>query len=526
MLNQKTLKMSPLNSKAIAMANNALEGMLRGVTKTADVIRSTMGARGQFVGVQTSGGGVYFTKDGANSASQIKLNDELEDIGCKMVIEAAINTADQAGDGTTSTTVLLQEIFKRGVAAVGSGENKIVLANELEKLGRDIVDYIEELSTDVNVDDIDILKQIATISANGDEDLGFIIADMVNKVGESGSISVMESGTFDTRTDIVVGTKIDKGYVSPYFMTNMNKRTCEFNDAYVIVTDYDFHKVDQLAPIFEATGTDDPIVIIGSNFEGEALDFLIYNKQQKGLKICCIRAPGHGESQLELLEDIAAVTGGQYMSVGKGLDEANLTRPDLGICKKIVISHDKTVLTGGNGDADGRVDILRGQLEEETNPALQASFKERIERLTGGVGVIYVGDQASSSLKEKMDRVEDAVFATQAAVEEGVVPGGGLIYLQLASTIKGSDTADKIVKQALEAPLVQICNNAGLKGEFLVEGIKEDLEFCIDVTSGNVVTPDEVGIIDPAKVVRCAIQNAFKAASTMLKTNAVLTIED
>ena len=519
--NLKKKKMDKMPSKRITLEDECLEGILAGVNKTAAVIRSTMGARGQYTAIQTSGGGVYFTKDGANSARQIKLSDELEDVGAKMVIEAAINTADQAGDGTTSTTVILHELVKRGIGAVKAGSNKVVVANELEAIAKSLVKAIPEMAQEIDVSDIETLTSIATISANGDSEIGFLVADMVSRIGKDGTISVLDSGTLDTRTEIVTGTKVDSGYFSPYFVNNQGRRICEFKNPMIAITDYDMHKIEHIKSMVITAGeADAPLIIIGSNFEGEALSTLVYNAQQ-GAKICCIRAPGSGSMQMEFMEDIASVTGGKFLSEGKGNDIRNVTMGDFGHCEKITVSHDKTIITNGSGDEKTRVAHLKEQLENEDSPVLQNSLENRIERLTGGVGVIYVGDAADSSLKEKMDRIEDAVFATQAAVEEGIVAGGGLAYLDLSR----QEGLFPIVRDALRAPMMQICKNAGLSGEYNVQMNLDDSGKCTDVTTGERVNAIDAGIIDPAKVIRCAIENAFQNAVTILKTNSAITVE-
>lgn len=521
-----------MNNKKITLDRENLSGILAGVEKTATIIRSTMGARGRLVAIQTSGGGVVFTKDGANTARQIKLADPLEDIGAKMVIEAAINTADQAGDGTTSTSVILHELVKAGIEMVSGDHNQIALANELDEVCESLVQSIKELSTEIQDDNIDVLREVAKISSNGDEEIAKIVSQMASDVGKDGIVSVLDSGSHDTRTDWVSGVKVESGLDMDwhgYFVNNSAKRICEFDNPLVVVTDWDFHKMDQIAPIANMAATvDRPLVIIGSNFEGEALSALIHNNQQKTIKVCPIVSPGGRALRTEILRDIAAVTGGVYLSDVSGDSPKNVTLDQFGSCRKITVSPGKTIITDGEGDVDEYSDMLKAQLNSESNPALRMDLEERISKLKGGVGVIYVGDTTGSSHKEKMDRVEDAIRAVQSAMQEGISPGGGAIYLELSNTVNNLNfpVSWKIVQKALRAPMIQICDNAGLSGSYHVVNNAKKAGSCTDVVSGEQVDAVKAGIIDPSKVVRCAIQNAFKNATTILRTSSSITIED
>jgi len=514
-----------LPNKDLTLNPQCQNKLLSGMDKTARVIRATMGAKGQIVAIEGSGGGVVFTKDGANTARQIKLKDPVEDIGSKMIIEAAINTADQAGDGTTSTTVLLHELVKAGLKS----DEKITLAGELDKVCEILVSEIDKMSKKISTGDVKDLESIARISSNGDDAVANLVVDMVRKVGAKGSISVMDSGTSEDRTEVITGANIPSGFFSGYFINKPKKRICEFENPLIMVTDFDFYKIDHIAPIIEIAGpTNRPVVIIGSNFEGEALSTLIYNVQQGGLKACAIQAPGgSGMTKVEALHDLAAVTGGKFLSDTTGHSFTKVHMEDFGECEKLTAYHNKTIIAGGAGDIEGYVEDLAAQIEEESNPAYAQDLENRISSISGGIGAIYVGDSASTAHNEKMDRVEDAVLATQSAVEEGIVAGGGRCYLDL-SNIDLSDysEAGKIVKIALRAPMAQICENAGLNGEVYVERCSEyPSPICMDVVSKRYVNALDVGIVDPAKVVRCAIQNAFKNASTILKTAASITIE-
>jgi chaperonin GroEL len=520
-----------MSNKKIHLNKDCLSGILAGVEKTSAVIRSTMGAKGRLVAIQTGGGGVVFTKDGANTARQIVLSDPLEDIGAKMVIEAAINTADQAGDGTTSTTVILHEIVKSGIAMVSGDHNQIVLANELDQILGVLTEKIKEMSTLITPEDVESLKNIALISANGDDEIATMVSKMVSEVGKDGIVSILDSGSFETRMDWVSGVKMESGLDaswSGYFINNQSKRTCEFDNPIIAITDWDFYKINQIAAIVEIAGTQNrPLVIIGGNFEGEALSALIYNNQQKVIRVCAIQAPGGGALRTEILHDIAAATGGVYLSDVSGHNPKKVTLDQFGGCRKITVSPGKTIITDGEGDVSEYIKVLEGQLENESNPGIRYDLESRIRKLSGGVGVIYVGDTSDSSHKEKMDRVEDSVRATQSALQEGIVPGGGAAYLALSKIdeLNNYPIAGPVVRKALRAPMIQICENAGLNGQFHIEN-NSDFGYCVDVISEKRVVAIESGIIDPSKVVRCAIQNAFKNATTILRTSSSITIEN
>ena len=523
-----------MTKKDIFTGSAALRGVANGVQTVSKSVGSTMGAMGRYTLIQHPGGFVYATKDGANTAKSIILNDELEDMGAHMVIEAAMKTANQAGDGTTSTTVILNELVQRALSLIELKHNPVCIAEELEDACRMLVLRIQDDDGFMfKVEDAE-LDSVATISANGNRELGKLIADTVRKVGRGGAVSIAESGSDKTWAETVVGLKLHAGLMHPEFINSPGKRMYKGEDPLIAITDESINKVAQLMGILQAYASlyqadpegrqvfTNPLVILCREMEGEALAFALANR--KNVDIVVARHTAYGDQQIESMADLCAITGGTVVSQHRGLDIKMFDPDFFGRCKNIAIYPDRTIVVGGSTDATDHIENLRLILADETNPAMKEALQDRIDRLTGGVGIIYVGEKTDSGLAEKKDRTEDAVNAVQSAMEEGIVAGGGAAYLylsQIAPTTIGGD----LLAEALKQPMKQICENAGKNPETVIDKVVDNYPMGYNVVSGEFENMIESKIIDPAKVVRCAIENAVHVASIILRTGSAITIK-
>jgi chaperonin GroEL len=520
--------------KNITYADDERQAMLRGVNKLADTVKITLGPKGRNVVLDKKYGSPLSTKDGVSVAKEIELQDPKENIGAQLVREVASQTSDVAGDGTTTATVLAQAIFRDGVKAVTAGRNPMELKRGIDEAVQVCTTAIGKLSRPVVGK---MISQVGRISSNNDESIGAIIAEAMDKVGKDGVITVEEAKGLETSLEIVEGMQFDRGYLSPYFITDPERMEVVLEDAYVLIHEKRISSMKDLLPILELTSkSGKPLVIIAEDVEGEALATLVVNKLRGTLHVAAVKAPGFGDRRKSMLEDIGILTGGKCITEDLGIRLENVTMGDLGRAKKIIISKDNTTVVEGAGKAAtiaARVKQLRHQVEETTSDYDREKLQERLAKLVGGVAVVKVGAATESEMKEKKARVEDAMHATKAAVEEGIVPGGGVALLrclpaldELQKKTKAEDVGVGIgiVKRALEEPLRQIANNAGYEGSVIVNQVKElDKDKGFDAQSEKFVNMIDAGIIDPTKVVRCALQNAASIASLMLTTEALIT---
>jgi len=520
-------------AKDVRFSGDARERMLRGVEMLANAVRVTLGPKGRNVVLEKSFGAPRITKDGVTVAKDIELDDKFENMGAQMVREVAQKTNDQAGDGTTTATVLAHAIVKEGAKAVAAGMNPMDLKRGIDLTVKAVVDDIKKRSRKVGSSSE--VAQVGTISSNGDSTVGKMIAEAMQKVGNEGVITVEEAKALETDVEIVEGMQFDRGYLSPYFITNAEKMLAELEDAYVLLHEKKLPGVQALLPVLEAVvQSGKPLLIVAEDVEGEALATLVVNKLRGGLKVAAVKAPGFGDRRKAMLEDIAVLTGGQLISEDLGIKLENVTVDMLGRAKKVVIEKEKTTIVDGAGkkkDIEARVQQIKSQIEETTSDYDREKLQERLAKLAGGVAVIRVGGATEVEVKEKKDRVEDALNATRAAVEEGIVPGGGVALLRAKRTIGKlhNDNADvqagiNIVLKALEAPLRQIAENSGVEGSIVVNKILENKSetFGFDAQSEEYVDMVEKGIIDPAKVVRAALQDAASVAGLLVTTEAMI----
>ncbi len=520
-------------AKNITYADDARQAMLRGVNKLADAVKITLGPKGRNVVLEKKFGSPLSTKDGVSVAKEIELSDPKENMGAQLVREVASKTSDVAGDGTTTATVLAQAIFREGVKAVTSGTNPMDIKRGIEKAVETATAEIKKLSRPIAGKAI---SQVGTISANNDESIGEIIAQAMEKVGKDGVITVEEAKGLETSLEVVEGMQFDRGYLSPYFITDPERMEVVLEDAYLLIHEKKISSMKDLLPVLEQVAKGGkPLLIIAEDVEGEALATLVVNKLRGTLHAAAVKAPGFGDRRKAMLEDIAILTGGKCITEDLGIRLENVKLEDLGRAKKIVIDKENTTIVEGAGKAkaiEGRVKQIRTQIEETTSDYDREKLQERLAKLVGGVAVIKVGAATESEMKEKKARVEDAMHATKAAVEEGIVPGGGVALIRcigtLDETIKKEKSEDvaigiRIVKRALEEPVRQIANNAGYEGSVIVNQVKElDKDKGFDAQNEKFVNMIEAGIIDPTKVVRSALQNAASIASLMLTTEAVV----
>jgi chaperonin GroEL len=522
-----------MSAKNITYAEDARQAMLRGVNKLADAVKITLGPKGRNVVLEKKFGSPLSTKDGVSVAKEIELEDARENMGAQLVREVASKTSDVAGDGTTTATILAQAIFREGVKAVTAGSNPMDIKRGVEKAVEYASGEIKKLSRPVVGKAI---RQVGTISANNDTSIGQIIAEAMEKVGKDGVITVEEARGLETSLEVVEGMQFDRGYLSPYFVTDAERMEVVLEDAYLLIHEKKISSMKDLLPVLELTAkSGKPLVIVAEDVEGEALATLVVNKLRGTLHTAAVKAPGFGDRRKAMLEDLAILTNGKCITEDLGIRLENVKLEDLGRAKKIVIDKENTTIIEGAGKAksiEGRVKQLRTQIDETTSDYDREKLQERLAKLVGGVAVIKVGAATESEMKEKKARVEDAMHATKAAVEEGIVPGGGVALIRcipgLDEMIKKEKNEDmavgiRIVKRALEEPIRQIANNAGFEGSVVVNQVKEmEKDKGFDAQTEKFVNMHEAGIIDPTKVVRSALQNAASIASLMLTTEAVI----
>jgi chaperonin GroEL len=518
-------------AKQIVTGENSRQSILRGVNILADAVKITLGPKGRNAVIEKKFGAPIITKDGVTVAKEIELQDPLENMGAQMVREVASKTSDVAGDGTTTATVLAQAIFREGVRTVAAGASPMALKRGIEKAVEVAVAEIKRLSRDVKGD---MIAQVGTISANTDKQVGSIIAEAMKKVGKDGVITVEESKTMETTLEVVEGMQFDRGYLSPYFVTDPERMECVLEDALVLIHEKKISSMKDLLPLLEQTAkAGKPLLIIAEDIDGEALATLVVNKLRGTLKCAAVKAPGFGDRRKAMLEDIATLTGGKAITEDLGLKLEKLNVEDLGSAKKITIDKDNTTIIDGAGKAseiEGRIKQLRMQVEETTSDYDKEKLQERLAKLVGGVAVIKVGAATETELKEKKARVEDAMHATRAAVEEGIVPGGGTVLLRCLLALDKLKLHDdeaigvNIVKRALEEPIRQIAQNAGHEGALIVGRVREskDENFGFNAESGEFGDMIKAGVIDPAKVTRLALQNAASIVSLMLTTEVLI----
>lgn len=520
-------------AKTIKFKEEARQKILKGVRTLADAVKVTLGPKGRNVIIDKSYGTPHITKDGVTVAKEIELEDKIENMGAQMVKEVASKTADVAGDGTTTATVLAEAIYSEGLRNVAAGANPLDLKRGMEKALKAVVQELQKRSK--KVDDRNEIAQVATISANNDKEIGEIIAQAMERVGRDGTITVEEGKGFETELEVVKGMRFDRGYVSSYFITNPETQECLLEDAYVLIYEKKISSIKEIIPLLQSVvESGKPLLIIAEDVDGEALATLVVNRLRAGLKICAVKAPGFGDRRKAMLQDIAVLTGGQLISEEIGLKLESTTIEQLGRVKKAAISKDETTLVEGAGsknEIQERAAQIKHQIEESTSDYDKEKLQERLAKLVGGVAVIRVGAATEIEMKEKKDRVDDAQRATAAAVEEGILPGGGTAFIRcipsvnkLAETLDGDErTGAKILSKALSSPLRQIVENAGQEGSIIQQQVEKMPEkHGYNALTGEYVDMIAAGILDPTKVVRCALENAVSIASMLLTTEAIV----
>ena len=520
-------------AKDVKFNTEARESMLRGVNTLANAVKVTLGPKGRNVIIDKSYGAPRITKDGVTVAKEIELEDKFENMGAQMVKEVASRTNDEAGDGTTTATVLAQAIIREGMKSVASGMNPMDLKRGIDLATLKVVEAIRKAARPVN--DTAEIAQVGTIAANGETEIGRQIADAMQKVGNDGVITVEENKGLETETDVVEGMQFDRGYLSPYFITNAEKMTVELEDVIILLHEKKLSSLQSMVPLLEQViQSSKPLLIISEDVEGEALATLVVNKLRGGLKIAAVKAPGFGDRRKAMLQDIAIVTGGQVISEDLGMKLESVTINMLGSAKRVTITKDETTIIDGAGakaEIESRVTQLRGQIEETTSDYDKEKLQERMAKLAGGVAVIRVGGMTETEVKERKDRVDDALNATRAAVEEGIVVGGGVALVQGAKALDGlkgenldQDAGIQIIRKALEAPLRQIADNAGVDGSVVAGKIREsdDVTFGFNAQTEEYGDMFKFGVIDPAKVVRTALQDAASVAGLLVTTEAMI----
>ncbi len=521
-------------AKQVIHGEDSRAAILRGVNQLADAVKVTLGPKGRNVVIDKKFGSPTITKDGVTVAKEIELKDSLENMGAQMVREVASKTSDVAGDGTTTATVLAQAIFKEGVRTVAAGANPMALKRGIDKAVAAVVEEVKRLSKPVSGDAI---GQVGTVSANGDTKIGEIIAEAMDKVGKDGVITVEESRTMDTTLEVVDGMQFDRGYLSPYFVTDPDRMEAVLDEPMILINEKKISNMRDLLPILEQVAKmGRPLLIIAEDVEGEALATLVVNKLRGTLNVAAVKAPGFGDRRKAMLEDIATLTGGKVISEDLGIKLETIQLEDLGRAKRVTIDKDNTTIVDGQGDAaavEGRVKTIRNQIEETTSDYDREKLQERLAKLVGGVAVIKVGAATETEMKEKKARVEDAMHATRAAVEEGIVAGGGVTLVRASKVLDNFQIEGdqdevigvNIIKRAVEEPLRQIALNAGKEGAVIVEKIRaEDSEtFGFNAATEKFEDLVAAGVIDPAKVTRTALQNAASIAGLMLTTEAMIS---
>jgi chaperonin GroEL len=522
-----------MSAKEVLFDQAAREKMLRGVDILADAVKVTLGPKGRNVVIEKSFGAPRITKDGVTVAKEIELSDKFENMGAQMVREVASKTNDLAGDGTTTATVLAQGIVREGAKAVAAGVNPMDLKRGIDTAVETVVSELKKNARKVTRSDE--IAQVGTISANGDAEIGRMLSEAMQKVGNEGVITVEEAKSLETELEVVEGMQFDRGYISPYFVTNADKMRVELDDPYILIHEKKLSGLQTILPLLESVvQSGRPLLIVAEDVEGEALATLVVNKLRGGLKVAAVKAPGFGDRRKAMLEDVAILTGGQTVSEDLGIKLENVTINMLGRAKKVVIDKDNTTIVDGAGsrkDIDARVAQIKAQIEDTTSDYDREKLQERLAKLAGGVAVIRVGGATEIEVKERKDRVDDAMHATRAAVEEGILPGGGVALLRALKALEALTPANddqktgiQIVRRAIQAPARQIATNAGEDGSVIVGKILEKADFAWgwNAQSGEWGDMYDFGVIDPAKVVRCALQDAASVAGLLITTGAMI----
>ncbi len=521
-----------MSAKQLQFDEAARQSLLRGVSKLARAVKATLGPKGRNVVLDKKFGSPTVTKDGVTVAKEIELEDPYENMGAQMVREVASKTSDNAGDGTTTATVLAEAIYREGLRNVTAGASPISIQRGILKAVDVAVDKLGKISKKVK--DKEEIKQVATVSANWDSEIGEIIADAMDKVGKDGTITVEEAKSIETSLDVVEGMQFDKGYLSPYFVTDSDSMEAKLDDAYILIFEKKISSLKDLLPLLEKCAkSGKPLLIIAEDVEGEALATLVVNKIRGTLNVCAVKAPGFGDRRKAMLEDIAILTGGRCITEDLGIKLENVTVEDLGRAKSVIVDKENTTIVEGSGkssDIQGRVNQIRRQIEETTSDYDREKLQERLAKLAGGVAVINVGAATETEMKEKKARVEDALHATRAAVEEGIVPGGGVALLRCSKSIEelqlegDEQIGVNIILRAIEEPLRALCNNAGVEGSIVVEKVKAGKgNDGYNVASGEFTDLIKAGVVDPKKVTRTALQNAASIAGLLLTTECLIT---
>jgi chaperonin GroEL len=519
-------------AKQLIFEEQARKKVLDGVAILAKAVKVTLGPKGRNVLIEKKFGASTVTKDGVTVAKEIELKDAYENIGAQMVKEVASKTSDSAGDGTTTATILAEAIFREGLKNVSSGVNPIMLKRGIDKAVEAVV--AELARTSKKVETSEEIRQVATVSANWDDEIGKIIADAMEKVGKDGTITVEEAKTIETSLEVVEGMQFDKGYLSPYFVSNPNDMECVLENAYILIYEKKVSVLNDLLPLLQMVAqSGKPLMLIAEDVEGEALAALVVNKLRGTLNVCAVKAPGFGDRRKAMLEDIAILTGGRFISEDLGIKLENITVDDLGRAKRITIGKEDTTIVEGNGshgDIQARIKQIRHQIDESTSDYDREKLQERLAKLAGGVAVIRVGATTEPEMKEKKDRVDDALHATRAAVEEGISAGGSVALLRASTVIDNLDIpcpdgkiGAKIIKRAIEAPLRQLCENAGVEGGLIVqEVLRMHGNQGYNVATGKFEDLIAAGVVDPTKVNRTALQNAASIAGLLLTTECIV----
>ena len=521
-----------MSAKEILFDVKAREKLARGVDKLANAVKVTLGPKGRNVAIEKSFGAPVITKDGVTVAKEIELTDRFENMGAQLVKEVASKTSDAAGDGTTTATILAQAIYREGTKLVAAGRNPMAIKRGVDKAVEALIGELANLAKPTR--DQKEIAQIGTISANSDATIGNIIAEAMSKVGKEGVITVEEAKGLETTMDVVEGMRFDRGYLSPYFVTNTEKMVCEMDNPYILCTEKKISSMKDMLPVLEQVAkVNRPLMIIAEDVEGEALATLVVNKLRGALQVVAVKAPGFGDRRKAMLQDIAVLTGGQVASDDTGSKLESMTLAELGTAKRIVIDKENTTIVDGAGKGDdikARVKQIRAQIEDSTSDYDREKLQERLAKLVGGVAVVHVGAATEVEMKEKKDRVEDALNATRAAVEEGIVPGGGTALIRVSKVLNDIKPADddelagvNIIRRSIEEPLRQIAHNAGFEGSIVVEKVRQGKDgFGFNAATGEYEDLIKAGVIDPKKVTRTALQNAASVASLLLTTECAI----
>ncbi len=521
-------------AKEILYSIESRDALKKGIDKLANAVKITLGPRGRNVVMEKKFGAPQVTKDGVTVAKEIELNDPFENMGAQLLREVASKTSDNAGDGTTTATLLAQSIINIGIKNVTAGANPMELKHGIDKAVENVVESLKKISEEVG-DDYNKIEQVARVSANNDATIGKLIAEAMKKVKKEGVITVEEAKGIETTVDVVEGMQFDRGYISPYFVTNTEKMEAVMENPFILIHDKKISSMKEFLPILEATAQNGrPLVIIAEDIEGEALSTLVLNKLRGSIRVVAVKAPGFGDRRKEMLEDIGILTGGTVITEERGFKLENTKIDMLGTAEKVIVDKDNTTIVNGNGkkaDITARINQIKVQIQNTTSQYDKEKLQERLAKLSGGVAVLYIGAATEVEMKERKDRVDDALHATRAAVEEGIVPGGGVAYIRAMQELKNlkGDTEDEqvgidIIKRALEEPLRQISENAGLEGSVIVNKVKEGKgDFGFNAQTEKFEPLLKSGVIDPTKVARIALQNAASIASTFLTTECAIS---